>query len=171
MLASAGEVQIQVNWNDYVELASFVILYYDYSLTFRDEVEYFWKRPNRSLVAALFYLSRYLPLFGNVPILVFRFWPDQNGTSVLFVIRVYAIYEQNKKLLALLIFAVTAMVINGALQWVLSKGTIGVDVTNAKALGVNVNCLQSYTTSQLTLIDLVYMWIGIVAVDLNEKTI
>ncbi|THV06556.1 hypothetical protein K435DRAFT_960523 [Dendrothele bispora CBS 962.96] len=203
MLASAGEVQIQVNWNDYVELASFgelsghssllvyltrhchhtVILYYDYSLTFRDEVEYFWKRPNRSLVAALFYLSRYLPLFGNVPILVFRFWPDQNGTScqakeyynqfflaivqliisVLFVIRVYAIYEQNKKLLALLIFAVTAMVINGALQWVLSKGTIGVDVTNAKALGVNVNCLQSYTTSQGN--HLVYMWIGIVTVD------
>ncbi|THU76860.1 hypothetical protein K435DRAFT_127135 [Dendrothele bispora CBS 962.96] len=84
--------------------------------------------------------------------------------SVLLVIRVYAIYEQNKKLLALLISAVAAMVINGTLQWVLSKGTIGVDITNAKALGINVNCLQSYTTSQGN--HLLYISIGIVAVDL-----
>ncbi|THU76859.1 hypothetical protein K435DRAFT_974240 [Dendrothele bispora CBS 962.96] len=180
---AANEVQIQINWSSYTELVSFVILYYDYFLTFRGEVEYFWKRPSRSLAAILFYLIRYLPLFGNVPILVVRFWSDQNDTScqakeyynqyflaivqliisVLFVIRVNALYGYNKKLLALLIFAVSAMVINGAVQWVLSKDTIGVDVTNAKAVGIDVNCLQSYTTSQGN--HFVYMWTGIVAVD------
>lgn len=37
---------------------------YDYILTFTDEVEYIWKAP-RSLVAFLFFITRYLPFFDT----------------------------------------------------------------------------------------------------------
>jgi len=93
------------NWNNYAELVSFskplwpfsywmhligsrstAILYYDYLLTFRDEVEYFWKRSGRSLVAVLFYISRYFALLGNVPVLVFRFWSEHEIVSAILLI-------------------------------------------------------------------------------------
>jgi len=83
---------------------------------------------------------------------------------VLFIIRVYAIYEQNKRLLVLLICAVAMMEINaivcyttGSLltmnsypqvQWLLSIKTIGIDDTYPKALGVNVDCLMASSVTQ-----------------------
>ncbi|THV06554.1 hypothetical protein K435DRAFT_834217 [Dendrothele bispora CBS 962.96] len=186
MPATASDVQIQLNWNNYAVLVTSVILYYDFLLTFRDEVEYFWKRSRNTLVAILFFMNRYLVLLGNIPTLVFRFWSHSSFShtscqakefynqfflaiiqliiSVLFVIRIFAIYERNKKLLAVMICAIIAMVMNGAIQWLRSKDTIGVDTTDSSTLGIDVGCLQSYTSSQG--IHLAYMWLGIVIVDL-----
>lgn len=43
-----------------------MILYYDFLLTFDDEVRFFWHRKWNS-VTILFFLNRYLPLVGHVP--------------------------------------------------------------------------------------------------------
>ena len=49
------------------------ILLYDYCLTFVAEVERCWSaRLNWAL--ALFYLNRYLALFGHVPVMIKYFW-------------------------------------------------------------------------------------------------
>jgi len=49
------------------------ILLYDYCLTFDTEVERCWgARLNWAL--ALFYLNRYLVLFGHVPVMMELFW-------------------------------------------------------------------------------------------------
>ena len=61
------------------------ILLYDYCLTFVAEVERCWSfRLNWAL--ALFYLNRYLVLFGHVPIVVQYFWStsDPNKLEVSF---------------------------------------------------------------------------------------
>ena len=62
-----------------------VILYYDYVLTFSDEVVFFWPHENRvGWIASLYFLNRYVALLGYVPI-VLRLLP---GSSSLFRVRV-----------------------------------------------------------------------------------
>ncbi|KAJ3866765.1 hypothetical protein EV359DRAFT_79237 [Lentinula novae-zelandiae] len=72
---TTAEIQIQVNWNHYLELAEFVILAYDYLLTFDLEIERFWKRDTKRLAAILFFVNRYLTLLGNVPFVLLFFRP------------------------------------------------------------------------------------------------
>lgn len=58
-----------------------VILYYDFCLTFREEVEFFWHRRINS-VTLLFFANRYLSLLGNVPVILqsFASWsPNVSG--------------------------------------------------------------------------------------------
>ncbi|EJD05471.1 uncharacterized protein FOMMEDRAFT_145007 [Fomitiporia mediterranea MF3/22] len=51
------------------------VLYYDYLLTFGEEVRFFWRRRANS-VTVLFFLNRYLSIFGNIPVILqsFRSW-------------------------------------------------------------------------------------------------
>ncbi|KAJ3877263.1 hypothetical protein F5051DRAFT_453202 [Lentinula edodes] len=72
---TTAEIQIQVNWNHYMELIEFVILAYDYLLTFDLEIERFWKRDTKRLAAILFFVNRYLTLLGNVPFVLLFFRP------------------------------------------------------------------------------------------------
>ncbi|KAJ4498575.1 hypothetical protein C8R41DRAFT_916493 [Lentinula lateritia] len=72
---TTAEIQIQVNWNHYLELIEFVILAYDYLLTFDLEIERFWKRDTKRLAAILFFVNRYLTLLGNVPFVLLFFRP------------------------------------------------------------------------------------------------
>ena len=44
-------------------------LYYDYLLTFDDEIELLWKRAGISPMSILFVLNRYIGLVGPIPIL------------------------------------------------------------------------------------------------------
>ncbi|KAJ3755719.1 hypothetical protein EV360DRAFT_85633 [Lentinula raphanica] len=81
MSFNAAEIQIQVNWNHYVELMEFafgfkVILVYDYLLTLDLEIERFWKRDTKRLASVLFFVNRYLSLVGNIPLMLFFFWPE-----------------------------------------------------------------------------------------------
>lgn len=46
------------------------VLYYDYVLTFADEVRYFWNTSRMSTFAMLFLVSRYISLVSHVPIAV-----------------------------------------------------------------------------------------------------
>ena len=57
------------------------ILLYDYCLTFVAEVERCWGiRLNCALT--LFYLNRYLVLFGHVPIMLRYFWPTSDPSNI-----------------------------------------------------------------------------------------
>lgn len=47
-------------------ILSVVILYYDYFLTFDDEVRFFWGR-KWSSITFLFFFNRYFPLAGHIP--------------------------------------------------------------------------------------------------------
>ena len=65
-------------------LKNSAILYYDWLLTFDEEVIFFWSR-RINLVTVLFFLNRYFSLFANVGVIFqsFRNWtPD---VSVLFI--------------------------------------------------------------------------------------
>ncbi|KAJ3994438.1 hypothetical protein F5050DRAFT_1774515 [Lentinula boryana] len=72
----AANIQIQVNWDHYVELIEFVILIYDYLLTFDIEIERFWKRDTKRFASILFFINRYMTLLGNIPIVLLFFWPE-----------------------------------------------------------------------------------------------
>lgn len=53
-------------------------MYYDYLLTFPDEINFFWYR-KRSSVSILFFLNRYFPLLSNIPVFAMNFgnWSQQ----------------------------------------------------------------------------------------------
>ena len=64
------------------------ILYYDYLLTFSREVEYFWpiSRPCMNGISVIFFLNRYLAIFGHIPIamaLLPHMECEEVGTTVL----------------------------------------------------------------------------------------
>ena len=64
-----------------------MILYYDYTLTFSREVEFFWPHGpvNRvGWVSSLYFLNRYVAIFGYIPI-VLKLIP---GSDSLFRVRV-----------------------------------------------------------------------------------
>ena len=50
------------------------ILYYDYVLTFRREIELFWKRQRGSFPFVLFIAIRYVMVIGNIPMILYSFW-------------------------------------------------------------------------------------------------
>ena len=53
------------------------ILYFDYLITFGDEVRFCWRRRPTS-ATILFFVNRYLSLVGNVPVILqsFRSWDE-----------------------------------------------------------------------------------------------
>ncbi|KAJ3768974.1 hypothetical protein FB446DRAFT_621425, partial [Lentinula raphanica] len=53
-----------------------VILVYEYLLTLDIEIQRFWKRDMKRLASVLFFVNRYLSLFGNFPLVLFFFWPE-----------------------------------------------------------------------------------------------
>ncbi|KAI6040479.1 hypothetical protein EDC04DRAFT_1489136 [Pisolithus marmoratus] len=56
-----------------------MILCYDYLLTLRKEVDFFWMKPRRSWMFMLFVANRYLTILGRVPAMVSTFWPRHWG--------------------------------------------------------------------------------------------
>lgn len=55
---------------DYTDSNCLVILYYDYFLSFSLEYERFWKAPKMTGGSCLFFLVRYIPVFGHIPVIV-----------------------------------------------------------------------------------------------------
>ncbi|KAI0807439.1 hypothetical protein C8Q74DRAFT_1227641 [Fomes fomentarius] len=122
--ASAESWSWAVRSNNCLTLVGFAILYYDYTLTISNEIDFFWKSANVSLVSALFVIIRYYGLLGAVPLIV-EYFADlseqrcrqlqtyhqafaisiQALVAVMLVIRTYALYDRSKKVLALLIIS------------------------------------------------------------------
>ncbi|KAI6040475.1 hypothetical protein EDC04DRAFT_3111054 [Pisolithus marmoratus] len=92
--------------------SSFIaILCYDYLLTLRREVDFFWMKPRRSWMFVLFVANRYITILGRVPTMVGAFWPQswgEDGTVLLMIIRVYALYMKSKRVLFFLVSVILA---------------------------------------------------------------
>ncbi|KAJ3711448.1 hypothetical protein DFJ43DRAFT_1044372 [Lentinula guzmanii] len=117
--SGAANIQIQVNWDHYVELIEFVILIYDYLLTFDIEIERFWKRDTKRFASILFFRNRDMTLLGNIPLVLLFFWPEpvlRYHYAILFVLRMYAIYGGDRRIVAFLSVVLTAMVVNNGVQ-------------------------------------------------------
>ena len=54
-------------------ISNAAMLYYDYILTFKREIEFFWKRPKRSLPFILFIATRYIMVIGSIPVILYNF--------------------------------------------------------------------------------------------------
>ncbi|GLB38979.1 hypothetical protein LshimejAT787_0601410 [Lyophyllum shimeji] len=99
-----------LNVNYYLSIIAFTLLLYDYVLTFIAEVERFWsvaKRPTWAIV--FFFANRYITLLGHVPVMIEYFWystaPDKPLMSILvstlIIMRMYALYDRSRRVLAL----------------------------------------------------------------------
>ncbi|KAJ3785711.1 hypothetical protein GGU10DRAFT_332878 [Lentinula aff. detonsa] len=179
---SASDIQIQVNWDHYVELIEFVlsvILIYDYLLTFDIEIERFWKRETKRFASILFFINRYMTLLGNIPIVLLFFWPEpgrgaldlfaqiliflvQFNISVLFVLRMYAIYSSSRRIVAFLSVVLTAMVVNNVVQLYLADRT-GLAAVDPPSAVAQIGSIPSFSNAQG--LHLAYLWIGIFAFD------
>ncbi|KAI0830123.1 hypothetical protein BC628DRAFT_1416450 [Trametes gibbosa] len=111
---------------------AFVLLYYDFLLTFRQEVERYWTG-TFSLASFLFFMNRYLSLLGHIPVIFGLFYSSTNSpctgiermhmarcqalqlyhfllsiavqsvVAALMLLRTYALYERSHRVLALLL--------------------------------------------------------------------
>ncbi|KAJ3787103.1 hypothetical protein GGU10DRAFT_386128 [Lentinula aff. detonsa] len=118
----------------YNMLALSILYIYDFVITFDREFEYIWKHP-KSLLSVLFLLNRYLALIAAV-LPDYNAYLDKHGKNwfnfqsgvaivhltiieAILVIRVWAIYERNFKILVtLVVFGVCALVASSTIQGV-----------------------------------------------------
>ncbi|KZP23492.1 hypothetical protein FIBSPDRAFT_952013 [Athelia psychrophila] len=111
-----ADMQSQLNAIYFTTLIPFVILYYDYSLTFADEVERFWNRNNFTWTSLFFFINRYLVLLGNIPVLcqgitnyhAFLEILSQLVIGIMLIMRVYAMYGRSRWIIVL--FAIVIVV-------------------------------------------------------------
>ncbi|KAJ3817051.1 hypothetical protein F5880DRAFT_1734968 [Lentinula raphanica] len=174
------------NWNHYVELMEFVILVYDFVLTLDMEIERFWKRDTKRLASVLFFVNRYLTLVGNIPLMLFFFCPKlllryHNGReainyygqiliflvqwniSVLFVLRMKAIYSGSRRITGFLCVALVAMAVNDVVQLHYADLTPPNAVDPPSAVP-QVGAIPTFSNSQG--LHFAYLWIGIFVFDL-----
>lgn len=113
-----ASIHAQLNRGNDINLVSFVILYYDYALTLPAEVERFWSSRSLSWASSLFYVNRYLSLFGHIPVMIQYYWDSRRFNTreicpalssfhqylavaiqvmvgILLIMRTYALYERN----------------------------------------------------------------------------
>ncbi|KAH8115922.1 hypothetical protein DFH11DRAFT_1542729 [Phellopilus nigrolimitatus] len=150
---SPGDIARQIDINYYAALVAFAILYYDYVLTFGDEVRFFWGRRANS-VTLLFFLNRYLSVLGNVPVILQSFagWSPEGCShfqkyhqffsvgvqiivGIILIIRTYALYECNPRIaiiMAIFAFMLTCASRNRALRLVVYAGMSSVDFARDK---------------------------------------
>ncbi|KIK65870.1 hypothetical protein GYMLUDRAFT_38363 [Collybiopsis luxurians FD-317 M1] len=109
------ETKIQ---NDvYLHLVAFTFLYYDHLMTLKDEIRLIWNRPN-TLSSYFFFINRYFSFFGNIGVLLSILFTTscsawtmyqeifhalaQVIVASLLTLRIYALYDRNKRLLMIL---------------------------------------------------------------------
>ncbi|KAI0686984.1 hypothetical protein C8Q76DRAFT_772249 [Earliella scabrosa] len=122
----------------YVALASYTVLLWDHAVTFGDEVRYIWRRRKGPLIW-LFLLNRYLtPLSFIVNLFAYfsEIWTPEkfvryegsmtvigiNTSALMMLLRIYAMYEKNIKVVVLV--AATFTVELGMNAWLLTKGIV-----------------------------------------------
>ncbi|TBU31207.1 hypothetical protein BD311DRAFT_752855 [Dichomitus squalens] len=114
--------------NRILSSVAFSLLYYEYVLTFPLEVERYWHSA-WSCASVLFFLNRYLSIFGHIPVIVefFGVFPQpvcrqlqqyhrmssaliQGVVAGLLTLRTYALYNRSKKVLASLLLLLSVAV-------------------------------------------------------------
>lgn len=139
---SASDVMRGLLATQYYFLASIVVLYYDYFLTFEMEVQRFWTQRTLSWASFFFYVNRYLSLLGHVIVATEYFSNDLSDSAnscqllhtyhqyfaiatqlivgVLLMMRVYALYNQNRGILVFMCTVAACVVAFGL--WVIMTG-------------------------------------------------
>ncbi|KAF7289753.1 hypothetical protein MIND_01348900 [Mycena indigotica] len=118
--------QKQLNSAYYFHLVSFSLLFYDYFLTLDWEIERYWGT-QLTWPSFFYFVNRYGTLFGNIPVVIEYFWstpPTPRKLMVLvgamLILRTYALYERNKRVLALMLAFTTGSVAVGI--WSVATG-------------------------------------------------
>ncbi|KAK7055684.1 hypothetical protein R3P38DRAFT_3304824 [Favolaschia claudopus] len=144
MIETLSDAQIQhaIFISRILIIVPFTVLVYEYLLTLRREISAFWGTP-LTWASFFFYVNRYSPLFGNLPILVqyFSTTTDPNKlhlcrglrayhqyyallsqvlVAVMLIMRTYALYSQNKRILAVTICITLAAFVFAV--WILLTG-------------------------------------------------
>ncbi|KDR72739.1 hypothetical protein GALMADRAFT_229002 [Galerina marginata CBS 339.88] len=166
----AGDVTLEdlmgMNVNYYFTLVSFTLLVHEYCITFVAEVERFWSVGRLNWASGFFYLNRYLTLFGHIPVVMEFFWANSNPHKIqichqlqsfhqylaiviqlvvacMMIMRMYALYERSRKVLALHIGVAVAAVAIGCWSVLGGKSEKSPDVL------VPVGCGATLTHNQL----------------------
>ncbi|KAJ2914502.1 hypothetical protein MD484_g5903, partial [Candolleomyces efflorescens] len=107
----------------YVVVVASAILYFEYCLTLSREVDWVWNsKPRITWTHVLFYLNRYLPLFGHIVFLLQLLWIPrehpfklryfsvlaQTIVGIFLIVRTYALYNGNKGVQCLVFFCAAA---------------------------------------------------------------
>ncbi|PAV17090.1 hypothetical protein PNOK_0715400 [Pyrrhoderma noxium] len=83
----------------YYQLASIVILFYDYLITLNLEIETVWKQSKLSLANVLFYCNRYFPILSYIWIITEAY--GTSGTVDEFVSLLFSllnsVYQENTR--------------------------------------------------------------------------
>lgn len=170
----------------YWMVAALAVLYYDYVLTFADEVRYFWNTSRMSTFAMLFLVSRYISLVSHVPIAVMALGtPDPlicnrlrqyhqilTGlimiiVSMLLVIRTYGLCFCNRQILHRLLAILGVVCVVGAVLVItgqaISPMTPGGDVNDTCGfqLGGKSRYFFAAGWSVITVFDSIIFWVTI----------
>ncbi|KIO01091.1 hypothetical protein M404DRAFT_10092 [Pisolithus tinctorius Marx 270] len=110
---------LQLELTSVSDLVASMILCYDYLLTWRREVDFFWTEPHRSWMFALFVANRYFTILARVPVMVvvsdcssckaagvyeqITILIVQIVGAVIMIIRVYALYQKSRRVLVFLV--------------------------------------------------------------------
>jgi len=117
----------------YLSLAGFVILYYDYGLTFRMEISAFWSPLQYDWGTTVFLLNRYITLLGHLPVVaeMFLFHLTEKTchtlrtyhsclaiiiqilAGVIMVTRTYALWGCSRKILSFLVIIAVVVIFFG----------------------------------------------------------
>ncbi|KAK7047842.1 hypothetical protein VNI00_006170 [Paramarasmius palmivorus] len=114
-----------IRMSDYWCLFGVTLLYWDHILTLPAEIKYLWNRPHRSISSYMFFLNRYFTASTNIIVIVSRLGPvsllespscaslqtirdiivvvAQVIVLLIMTMRIYALYERNKRLLWILL--------------------------------------------------------------------
>ncbi|KAJ7245657.1 hypothetical protein B0H12DRAFT_1127497 [Mycena haematopus] len=125
---NASDLFTELRWLHLIIIGA-ALLFYDYLLTLDLEISRYWGA-RISWSTVLFFVNRYGSLLGNVPVVIQRFWttpstPEKTRLEyyhqwfvivtqiiigVMLILRTYALYERNKRVLGLML-AIGACVI------------------------------------------------------------
>ncbi|KAH9953070.1 hypothetical protein BC827DRAFT_1273856 [Russula dissimulans] len=164
-----------------IHFSAMVILYYDYMLTLSREIQFLWPPHNKQgWVTAAYLVNRYISVLGYLPLVVSFFIPSdlplyvtalcmgmhaysqwlmiftQTLTGFLCVVRVYAMYGKNRRILGFLAFTAVISVVTGA-GAILASYSKGGDVI--PVLSSFGGCLTFMPSSKGRFYDIA--WVGV----------
>ncbi|KIK64337.1 hypothetical protein GYMLUDRAFT_240895 [Collybiopsis luxurians FD-317 M1] len=173
------------NGEHYVELVQFV---YNWFLTLDQEVEYFWQRDCKKLPAVLFFINRYVSIFGLNAAHALYLWPDviihheplasrvvdcfiqallfiiQINIIALFILRVVALYGGSRRTKVFLIVTSLCVFINSVVQLYLADWRTVPDI-QIQSPSVLEQIGDEPVISKSKGLYLTYLWIGLSAFD------
>ncbi|KAF8189501.1 hypothetical protein K438DRAFT_1832698 [Mycena galopus ATCC 62051] len=165
------ETLLALNANYYLDLIAWCLLCYDYLITIELEVSRYWRlRP--TVPSVLFFVNRYGVLFGTIPVVFQYFWTTESTPhklavcqalhsyhswfaivsqvviGVMLILRTYALYERNRRVLILTLFVGLAGTAVGA--WAIIAGPSAKPGDEVPQLNLYIGCSTGLDSAQST---------------------